>query len=242
MLNAGKFSARPTGAELGISGGGTNQIGIAFELLDGPDAGQSITAYRYFSDAAVKYALKDMRTCGWLGDDVGNLASIGADGNLVVQLVIEHEDFTNNEGETKTSAKVKWINSLSIGGVQMKSVMDAGQRATFAQRMKQTVRAFDAETAQDAKSSGATKPTTKPAARPAPASRTTSGPRSPEPPPFADNPVGPAPGDDEIRFHRDALQPAVTPPPPPRSPGPPSQGAGSGGHVGACDVRPLVWR
>lgn len=191
MLDAGKFPARPTGADLGVTGTGTDQIGIAFELLGGPNEGQSITAYRYFSDAAIKLAIKDMRTCGWRGDDVSDVSSIGGHDAPTVELVIEHESYTNPQThETKVSAKVKWINSLNSGGVQMNSVMDAGQRASFKQRMAAKVRAINAEEAQAAKSSGSrpapTRQAPPPRAAPPPSRRA-------EPPPHTDGDFGPPP-------------------------------------------------
>ena len=171
MISEGKVTARATGASIGLTLGNKEQVGIAFDLLDGPDAGQSITAYGSFSGAALPYTLEKMRTAGWRGDDLADLSSIGGPKTPDVQLVIEHEEYNG-----KLSAKVKFINSL--GGVAMKEVLDAKAAQTFAARMRGAVLAHNQSTGAP------TKPPATPA-RPAarPASRTASPARQEPPPP-----------------------------------------------------------
>jgi len=69
-----------------------------------------------------------LRTCGWDGDDLSNLA--GLDRNEVV-LVIEEEKYGG-----KVQARVKWINRLGAGRIELKRKMDDGQKAALARRLK----------------------------------------------------------------------------------------------------------
>ena len=82
---------------------GKEQIAIGFQLLDGPDAGQSISKFGSLSDAALPYTTKDLRTLGWKdGQEIDTIVSAEC------KLTIVHEEY-----EGKTSAKVKWINSIT---------------------------------------------------------------------------------------------------------------------------------
>lgn len=139
-LEDGKYRGRSKRALLGRAKGGTEQVGVLFDLLDMP--GRSITWYGYFTDAAFGITMKGLRTAGFKGDDLSDLSSLDESSNPPeVLLVVENERY-----EGKLSPKVKFINS--VGGLAMKDQMQGQDLDKFARRMKARIAAFD-------KSSGA---------------------------------------------------------------------------------------
>lgn len=156
MHPEGKFRAKARKAEMGLSSKGNEQIGIEFELLEGETKGQRLAYYGSFAEGAMAITIKAMRTAGWLGDDVTELASLSRPDVPTVELVIEHETW---EGETRV--KVKWVNFA--GGVAMKNPLDQGKKAALAARMRAAVAAVD----QDARSSGSAPAATNGGAKPA---------------------------------------------------------------------------
>ena len=126
LIPVGKWSAVPTGAALGETKDGKEQVGVSFDL---PDVGRSITWYGYFTEKTARRTIESLRYCGWKGDDLSDLSSIGTDPSVEVQLVIEHDTY---EGVTR--AKVTWVNAP--GGVAIQKPLDDGKKVALAQRMK----------------------------------------------------------------------------------------------------------
>ncbi len=127
MLEEGRYKAKAIEAALGVAGTGTEQVGVAFEITEGPAKGYEITWYGHFTPKALERTLESLRYCGWEGDDITDLRGIG---KSEVQLVIEHEE--KNDGTMQ--ARVKWVNRS--GGLAMKERMNAGQAAGLAKRIK----------------------------------------------------------------------------------------------------------
>lgn len=129
MIEAQTVLARPdTTAQFGTSKNGKDECVIAFTILDGPNTGERISAYLYFStDAGMARSIESMRYCGctFPGEDITNLEGLGS---RDVQLVIEQEDW-----DGKTRAKVKYINS---GTPIVANPMGAGERQSFKDRMR----------------------------------------------------------------------------------------------------------
>lgn len=124
----GTYRAQVESTELGESSQGTPQIAIRFALLDGENIGKTITAFRFFSDRATQYAMKDLRTCGWTGDDVSEEPLPGVIGTEV-ELVLEEEEY-----EGKVRVKVKWINSPN--GVRTGNPLDPKRRKALGAKLK----------------------------------------------------------------------------------------------------------
>ena len=177
MITEGKYLARARDWALSLTSTNKEQIGVAFEILQGEFAGQYLTWYGFFTDATFERTLESLRACGWLGSDLAEID--GLDTNDV-QIVVEHEV---SEKDGNTYPKVRWVNKLR--GVALKNQLDAHQAKTFAARMKGHILAFD-------KSAGAPRSST-PAPRPPNSQR--SGARSsygpPEPPPHDDSDLPP---------------------------------------------------
>lgn len=127
LIPAGRWDGIPTGADLGETETGKEYAAVSFDM---PDLGKSITWYGYFTDKTARTTIKSLRTCGWQGDNVADLSSIGGDPDLRVQLVIEHE--ADDKGIVR--AKVRWVNQQ--GGLQIQKPLDQGKRTLLANRMR----------------------------------------------------------------------------------------------------------
>lgn len=130
----GKYIARATGAEWGVTDRGKDFCAVNFKISEGEIEGERITAYLYFStDENSRRSVESLRYCGcsFPGNDVTDLEGLGS---IDCQLVVEHEEW-----EGKTRAKVKWINALRGAGVREEQKMNAGARRSFAARMKAAV-------------------------------------------------------------------------------------------------------
>jgi hypothetical protein len=134
LLDPGTYRAHAIAAELGFTNGGDEQVAISFEILDHP--GQRITWYGGFSTEIKGQAKKSpcertfetLRTCGWEGDDLTDLAGIDSND---VEVVLEI-----NEYEGKESNRIKWVNSLGSGGPALKNVMPPDAKKAFAAKMR----------------------------------------------------------------------------------------------------------
>jgi hypothetical protein len=135
MIEPGRYKARATGAEMGFTNAGKEQIAIAFELTEQP--GHRITWYGLFRTELVgqekisqcQRSMEALRACGWKTDDLSDLAGI-TDND--VEITIDHE--TDQKGETR--ARVRWINAAGTGGPALKNVMPDAQKRSFAAKMK----------------------------------------------------------------------------------------------------------
>jgi hypothetical protein len=161
---AGNYRAKVTQEPtLCRSSNGTEQIAIQFMVVDGgPQNGRTIMAYKFLTEAAIKYTVETLRTLGWQGDDLSDLRTVGSAGE--VEIVV-HEDMYNE----KVYLKVAFVNDLNRTATP-KGAMNEQERKEFASRMKALVRGC-----APAKSNGATKAQ-------APAQQ----PQRPEPPPPTD--------------------------------------------------------
>lgn len=108
------------------------QFAIAFEILEGPDTGKTITWYGGFgSDAAFEYTMKAIRRCGWTGSDINNVELA----ETPVSILIEEEEYNG-----KVRTKVKAIGNGGGGGIKS---MDPNAAKSFAAKMAGRIKAFD---------------------------------------------------------------------------------------------------
>lgn len=148
MLDAGTYRARAIEAALGETDTGKEQIAVRFSLLD--LEGQEITWYGYFTDKTLETTFKALRTAGWKGQDLSDLADLCNPETPEVTLVVEQEEY-----EGKVRARVRWVNGA--GGLALKKALDPNKAKAFAARMKGQIVAFD-------RTSGAPKASTSKAA------------------------------------------------------------------------------
>ena len=165
MLDEGNYKAVAVSTGLGVSGTGTEQIGIMFRTSEGVAVG-----YRgYFTEKTTERTIQSLRNCGWNGNDLSVFTETN-EAECVkllpneVEIVVEHKPPMTPEG--RTYAEVKWVNKIGSGVVTMKDKLDANRARAFAERMKGACLAVPAQ------SGGAPRPPAQPARneqrRPAP--------------------------------------------------------------------------
>lgn len=135
MLDPGRYTARAIEAALGKTNGGKPQVAVLFEVTQGDATGSQITWYGYFTDKTEQRTYESLTACGWNGD---NLATLDGVDTEEVSLVVAHEEDLDGE----LQAKVRWVNKLGAGALQMKARMDEGEALAFAQKMRGNVLAY----------------------------------------------------------------------------------------------------
>jgi len=125
-----------TYVQFGMTKGGEGkepkkQVAINFELLEGPDAGERMVWFGYFSDATWERTVESLRYCGFKGDDLSDVVNQKL--NQEVSIVVKHEEY---QGETK--ARVAWVNKAR-SGFKMTAPMANKDLALFASAMKSRV-------------------------------------------------------------------------------------------------------
>jgi hypothetical protein len=130
-INEGTYRSRAVGLELGETGTGSPQVGVAVEFLD---IGKTVTWYGNLSGGALEITIKALRIMGWKGTD---LASLSVD-----DLVNEFSSvYADEEYQGKVTRKIKYINGT--GGVAMKNVADAAKKAQIAAKLKGQILALN---------------------------------------------------------------------------------------------------
>lgn len=164
-MNEGTHRAVVIEAVLGMTSTGKEQVAVSLERVeDGQPTGDRIAWYGTFTDAAMPFTVKSLRTMGWKGDDLSDLSSvIGGE----VDIVCAHEEYN---GQSKL--KVKFINAPGSGGALVKEQLAPDAAKAFAKRMMGQIRAADVV-------AGAPRNNGAPKGRSAPKSK---GVQSPEPP------------------------------------------------------------
>jgi hypothetical protein len=103
LLNEeGRFIATVTGAELGEAKTGTPYLQINFETDEGSIAGRV-----WLSDKAFDRAMETLGECFAFDGDFENLAQLK---DKECSITTEMESWEDNEGNTKETLRVKWIN------------------------------------------------------------------------------------------------------------------------------------
>lgn len=135
MIEEGAWKSRACEAALGYTGGRNRQIAVDFVLLEGPNEGEHITWYGYFTDDTWERTIDSLRIMGWSGADLDDLSGIDAN---EVRLVIAHDEYNG-----EVFARVRWVNTL--GGIAMKERMDPAAARSFAAEMKGRILAHGAK-------------------------------------------------------------------------------------------------
>ncbi len=112
----------------------TKQVLVYFEVLDGQWAGTVVPWFGFFTEKTWKRTVESLKYCGLRGD---NLAAVNdQDLDQKVQIVVEHNEWENDEGELKTNARVAWVNRLNAGAIKLKKPMGQDELRQFAAQMK----------------------------------------------------------------------------------------------------------
>ena len=120
----------PVWAQFGYVGqNSTPQVIVQFEIIEHETtAGRRIFWFGFLSDKAAEYTLKNLRTCGFVGDDLASVLTQPI--NNIVQLSIEHQEY-----DGKASARVAFINS-PYAGIKIAKPMVGADLARFAATLK----------------------------------------------------------------------------------------------------------
>lgn len=126
LIPSGKYIGIPTGALLAETSKGEPQAAIGFDI---PEVQTSLTYYGFFTEKTERRTIETLRYCGWTGDDITDLSSVGSDPNVRVELVVIVDEYN---GERRN--KIDWVNKP--GGIQAAKPLDAGKKALFANRIR----------------------------------------------------------------------------------------------------------
>ena len=143
MIEPGTYAARAISAAWGKSSKGNVELITEFEVEGGNGR---ITHRFYFTDGAAARSLESLRYMGLQGEDLSTIgtgedgALLGGIGDNVVEIVVEHEDYTNDAGHTTTRARVKWVNRLSAA---VKNPLSAEDLKAFSAAMRGKIREVD---------------------------------------------------------------------------------------------------
>lgn len=112
MIGTGSFAAKAASPLEFVKSPekGTPGVQVVVELKAGPNVGERITWIGWLTEA----------TTARTGESLSYMGYDGSDPSSVMKkefiAVIEHETYQNTAGETKTRARVAWINDPSGGG------------------------------------------------------------------------------------------------------------------------------
>jgi hypothetical protein len=139
LPTTGTYKARASGeCVLGASKAkGTPFLEFYLTIIGGEHAGQRVRWTGYFTENTNERTIQSIQICGWAGEDISEFSDgslHGLDSNEV-EIVVEHEDYTNDQGEAKTVARVAWINRAG-GFLNVKAAMRPNEAQSFGERMR----------------------------------------------------------------------------------------------------------
>ena len=129
MIAAGTYRARATDTQFGFTQGGKEEVAIRFQI----ETGERITWWGYFSEKAFPVTMRALSACGFQGDDLDDLSTVG---DLEVELVVTAEE---DERTGKMRSRVRWVNRLSSANVELRNPMTTDQKRAFAERLRARV-------------------------------------------------------------------------------------------------------
>jgi len=119
MLEEKNYKVKIIGSFTGVSSEKkTPYIGLELET----SCGNFIDWVSYMTEKTASRALKTLVDSGFRGKKIADLSNGSLDiddlfeENQALSIVVEHEEWTTDDGEIKKKAKVKWLNTGS-GGV-----------------------------------------------------------------------------------------------------------------------------
>ncbi len=136
-MKAGSYTARADGqVVLGASmNKSTPFIECYFKINGGELDGQRVRWTSYMSENTWERTTQSLEYCGWSGEDI----SVFSDGKLHgldkndVEVVVEEETFTSQDGSEKSTFRVAWVNRL--GYLNTAAAMTGDAVTAFSARM-----------------------------------------------------------------------------------------------------------
>ncbi len=139
MITNGTYRAKASGnCVLGTSKNkGTPYLEFYFQILDGENKGGRVRWTGYFTENTSERSIQSLQVCGWQGEDLSDFE----DGELHgldacdVEIVVELEEYEDQEGNTKRSPRVQWVNRAG-GFLNTESAMNPQAAKSFGDRMR----------------------------------------------------------------------------------------------------------
>lgn len=164
-ITPGNKTAKAKGARFIKSKTGKLGIEVAFEFIEMPAGSvEHMTWVGWLSDAAIKYTMDTMvNVLGYNGSEEVDANGVLTDPNVLafdrdVRLVVEDEPYVTDSGETRSSMKIKYVNSIggsAFSGVAPQSVKSelagVGFRAAFLSLKKSEPKSAPPEVVKDEK-------------------------------------------------------------------------------------------
>jgi hypothetical protein len=126
----GTFRARATEGAMGRAGTGTEQVAVAFELLDDEHKGQIYTWYGYFTPETMERTFEALSNAGW--DGISGLHELRGLGSTEVSIVLKEDSYKGNK-----QTKVAFINKA--GGLALKERLDVKEAQMFSKSMRANI-------------------------------------------------------------------------------------------------------
>lgn len=137
MIPEGKYVAKAVQWDFGYTRGKEGeapkeQIAVQFEVAEGEYQGHTLTWYGFFTEKAQQRTIESLRYAGWSSDDIMEMSGMG---DVLCQVVVEHETQTEGKGAGEVRARIRWVNQLG-GPIKLERPMDMAQKRMFAARVK----------------------------------------------------------------------------------------------------------
>lgn len=125
---------------------GTPFIEFYLQITAGENAGGKVRWTGYFTEKTNERSIQSLQTCGWQGEDLGEFADGGLHGLDAneVDIAVELETYTNDNGEERTTPRVAFINRAG-GFLNTESAMNDEAAQSFGDRMRGLVLAMKAK-------------------------------------------------------------------------------------------------
>lgn len=138
MIEKGTYTARAVQWDWGTTKDGKEQVAVQMEIVEGQFQGWCITWYGYFTDKTKQRTIESLKYMGWRGDDIMTMTGMG---DLLCQIVVDHEQQTEGKRAGEWVAKVRWVNRLGGGGpIKLDRPMDMAAKRMFAAKLKMHAR------------------------------------------------------------------------------------------------------
>lgn len=112
---------------------GGDFVRVTFQIMGGEYDGQQVQWTGHFTEKTAQRTIESLQYCGctFPDNDITNLDGLGSQ---EVSIDVQHEDYTDKNGNLRTMPRVAWVNQP--GGVKQEHQMNPAQKASFRDRMK----------------------------------------------------------------------------------------------------------
>lgn len=121
-----------TYCQFGKTQGGSPQVCVNFEILEGEQMGRRIAWFGFFTEKTTQRTIEALRYCGFKGNDLAELETQALDNE--VEIIVQHEEY-----QGKWRARVAWVNQVGGGGFKFAKAMDRSGIRAFAAQMRTAV-------------------------------------------------------------------------------------------------------